>query len=108
MIVSDKELYIPHIFSNTKAKKHWLNSACSRAVNDREMAYKRYRRYPSAVTHTLYIFTRNHAKSILVLTKNTFIDRKCQNPSNSDSSRDFWHLANNISNIFTSSFLTLL
>ena len=38
------------------------------------------------------------------LLTNSFINRKCQNISNSNSSRDFWHLANNISNNFTSSF----
>ena len=36
VIIPGMELYIPHTFSNTKAKKPWLNSACSHAVNDRE------------------------------------------------------------------------
>ena len=30
--ISDTELYIPHPFSNTKAKNLLLNSACYRAV----------------------------------------------------------------------------
>ncbi|MPC70895.1 hypothetical protein E2C01_065158 [Portunus trituberculatus] len=34
-----------------------------------------------------------------------FINRKCQNLSNSNSPKDFWHLAKNISNNFTSSTL---
>ena len=71
-------------------------------------AHKWYCRHPSAETHALYISARNHAKSILQLTINSFINRKCQNLSNSDSSRDFWHLTNNISNNFTSSFPPLL
>ena len=95
------ELYISHSFSNTKTKKPWFNSACSRAVNDREAAHKRYRSHSSAETHALYISASNHAKSILQLTKNSFINRKCQSLSNSNSSRDFWHLAINISNNFT-------
>ena len=52
-----------------------------------------------------YIFLPNrHAKSILQPTKNFFINRKCQRLSNSNSSRDFWNLANNITKNFTSSF----
>ena len=38
------------------------------------------------------MFARNHAKSILQLTKNIFINRK-NSLSNSNSSCDFWHLA---------------
>ena len=68
VIISDMELYIPHTFSNTKAKKAWFNSTCSRAVKDRETAHKWYRSHPSAETHDLYISARNHAKSILQLT----------------------------------------
>ena len=97
------EAFIPHTFSNPKARKPWFNSACSRAVNGREAAYKRYRSNPSTETHTLYISARNHAKSVLQLAKNSFINRKCQNLTNSNSPRDFWHLAKNISNNFTSS-----
>ena len=55
VIISGMDLYIPHNFSNTKAKKFCFNSACSRAVNDREAVHKRYRNHPSAETH-LYIF----------------------------------------------------
>ena len=101
------DLYIFHAFSNTKAKNAWFNSACSRAVKDRETAHKRYRSHSSAATH-VRISARNHAKFILPLTKNFFINRKCQHFSNSNSFRDFWHLANNISNKFTSSFFPLL
>ena len=35
VIISSMELYIPHTFSNTKAKKPWFNSPCSRAINDK-------------------------------------------------------------------------
>ena len=103
VIVSGMEAYIPHTFSNPKARQPWFNSACSHAVRDREVAHKRYRKHPSPETHALYISARNHAKSLLQLTKNSFIHRKCQNLSESNSSRDFWHLANNISNNFSSS-----
>ena len=58
---------------------------------------------PSPESHALYISARNHAKSVLQLAKNSFINRKCQNLSRSNSPRDFWHLANSISNNFTSS-----
>ena len=103
VIVSGMEAYIPHTFSNPKARKPWFNSACSRAVNGREAAHKRFRSNPSPETHALYISARNHAKSVLQLAKNSFINRKCQNLSNSNSPRDFWHLAKNISSNFTSS-----
>ena len=76
VIISGMELYIPHTFSNTKAKKPWFNSASSRAVKDWETAHRRYRSHPSAETHALYISARNHAKSILQLTKNTFINKE--------------------------------
>ena len=70
-----------------------------------EGAHKRYCSHPSAGTHALYISACNNAKSILQLTKNSFINRKCLFfSSNSNSSRGFWHLANNISNNFTFSF----
>ena len=108
IIISGMELYIPHTFFNTKAKKPWFNSACSRAVKDREAAHIRYRSHPSAETYALYTFARYHIKSILQLTKNSFINRKCQNLSNSNSSRGFFHLANNISNNFTSSSFSSL
>ena len=100
------DLYILHTFSNSKAKQPWFNSACSRAINDREAAHKRYRSHPSAESHSLYISVRNHAKFILKITKNSFINRKCQ--SLSYSSPDFWHLAINISNSFTSSSVPAL
>ena len=108
MIISGIKKYIPHTFSNTKNKKPWLNAACSQAVNDREATHKRYCNHPSAVTDALYIYVRNHAKSILQLSNNSFINRKCQSLSNSNSSRDFWHLANNISHNFTSASIPLL
>ncbi|MPC42657.1 hypothetical protein E2C01_036284 [Portunus trituberculatus] len=46
---------------------------------------------------------KNHAKSVLQLAEHSFINRKCQNLSNSNSPHDFWHLAKNNSNNFTSS-----
>ena len=36
--------------------------------------------------------------------KHSFINRKCQNLSNSNSPRDFWYLAKNINNFTSSSF----
>ncbi|MPC24675.1 hypothetical protein E2C01_017762 [Portunus trituberculatus] len=51
----------------------------------------------------VYISAQNHAKSVLQLAKHSFINRKCQNLSNSNSPCDFWHLAKNISNNFISS-----
>ena len=57
--VSSMKSYIPHVLSNTKAKKPWFNSACSRAVKDREAAHKRYRSHLSAETHALYIYVKS-------------------------------------------------
>ena len=101
VIVSGMEAYIPHSFSNPKSSKPWFNAACSRAVRDREEAHKRRHNHPSPQTHELYISARNQAKSVLQLAKNSSIHRKCQNLSQSNSPRDFWHLANNISNNFS-------
>ena len=103
VIVSAMEVFIPHTFSTPNAKKPWFNHACSRAVKDRETAFKRYQSLPTPNNHALYISARNRAKSILRLTKNSFIHRKCNNLANSNSPKDFWHLAKNISNNFTSS-----
>ena len=75
------QLYFHHTFSNTKSKKPWFNSACSRASKDREADHKRYPSYPSAKTHALYISNRNQAKSILQLTKNSSINSRCLNLS---------------------------
>ncbi len=44
-------------------------TACSRAINDREVAHKRYLNFPSPESHALYISARNHAKSVLQLAK---------------------------------------
>ena len=77
VIVSGIESYIPHTFSNTKAKKPWFNSACSCAINDREAAHNRYCSHPPAETHALYISSHNYTKPILQLNKNSFINRKC-------------------------------
>ena len=103
VIISGMEAFIPHSFSNPKARKPWFNSACSHAIHDREKAYKRYRSHPTPENHTLYKSAQNHAKSVLQLAKNSFLHRKCQNLSQSNSPRDFWHLAKNISNNFSSS-----
>ena len=103
VIISGMEAYVPHTFSIPNARKPWFNLACSRAVHDREAAHKRYRGHPTPESHALYISARNHAKSVLQLTKNSFINRKCNNLLSSNSPRDFWHLAKNISNNFSSS-----
>ena len=76
VIISGMELNIPHTFSNSKAKKPWFKSACSRAVKDREATHKRHRSHSSAENYALYISVNNHAKSIVKLTKNSFINRK--------------------------------
>ena len=102
------ELYIPHTFSNTKAKNPWVNSDCSCAVINRETAHHRYHSQPSAETHVLYISARDYAKYILQRTKNFFINRQCQNLSISNCSRDFWHRPIMSNNFTSSSFPTLL
>ena len=63
VIVSGMEAYIPHSFSQPKPSKPWFNTACSRAIHDREVAHKRYLSLPSPESHALYISARNHAKS---------------------------------------------
>ncbi|MPC51801.1 hypothetical protein E2C01_045655 [Portunus trituberculatus] len=68
-----------------------------------EVAHKKYLSLPSPESHALYISARNHAESVLQFAKHSLINGKCQNLSNSNCPRDFWHLAKNISNNFTSS-----
>ena len=97
------EAYIPHSFSRPKPSKPWFNTACFRAIHDREVAHKRYLSLPSPESYALYISARTHTKYVLQLAKNSFIPRKCQNPSRYNSPRDIWHLAKNIFNDFTSS-----
>ena len=104
VIIFGMESYIHYICSNTKAERLWYSSSYSHDVKDRETAHKRYRSYPSAETHAFYISARNLAKSILQLTKNSFIYRKCQYLSNSTSCHYFRHKASNISNNFTFSY----
>ena len=69
IIVSFMEAYIPHTFSSLKAYKPLFNLACSRAIHDREVAHKWYLSLPSPDTYALYIFARNHAKSLIQLAK---------------------------------------
>ena len=64
VIESGMEAYIPHSFSRPKSSKPWFNTACSRAIHDREVAHKRYLSLPSPESHALYISARNHAKSV--------------------------------------------
>ncbi len=108
VIVSGMEAYIPHTFSVLHTKKTLFNHTCSRAVQDREAAHKRYQSLRTPANHDPYISAWNCAKSILQLTKDNFIIRKCQNLAFSNSSCDFWHHAKNISSNFTSSLPLLL
>ena len=103
VIFSGMEAYIPFSFSQSNAKKSWFTHACSTAVNNKEEAYKRYRRLQTDESRQLYVSARNQSKSILRLAKNSFINSKCNALSGSYSSQAFWHLAKNISNNFSSS-----
>ncbi|MPC47945.1 hypothetical protein E2C01_041706 [Portunus trituberculatus] len=49
----------------------------------------------------------SHPKSVLQFAKHSLINGKCQNLSKFNSHQNFWHLAKNISNNFTLSFLPL-
>ena len=91
MIVSGMESYIPHTVFNTKLKSPGLTLLVLVLSSS----------HPSAETHAIYTSTRNHANYMLQLTKKSFINRKCKNLSNSNSSRDSWHLAQNTFNNFT-------
>ncbi len=83
--------------------------ACSHAVKDREAACKGYKSFQTPENHALYISARNRIKSILRLTKSSNINKKYANLSNSNFSKDLWHLTKNISNSVTfSSFPPLL
>ncbi len=59
VIVSGTDAYIPHTFSLPQAKKSWFNHACSRAIIDREAAYKRYMNLQTPENHDSYISARN-------------------------------------------------
>ena len=69
VIVSGMEVYIPHSFSRHKPSKPWFNTACSRAIHDREVAHNRYLSIPSPESHVLYISARNHASLFFNLPK---------------------------------------
>ncbi|MPC49863.1 hypothetical protein E2C01_043678 [Portunus trituberculatus] len=88
VIMSDMEAYILHSFSQPKRSKSWFNTDCFRAKHEQEFVYKKYLSLPSPESHELYISAWNHAKYILRLTKNSFINKKCQNLSKSNSPRD--------------------
>ncbi|KAL7637912.1 UNVERIFIED_CONTAM: hypothetical protein RMT77_011525 [Armadillidium vulgare] len=85
------EAYIPFPFPSTKTSKPWFNSACSRAIRRRNVAFRDYHRLQTPETHATYISSRNRAKSILRNTTNSFLRRKCNNLPGSFSSRSFWH-----------------
>jgi hypothetical protein len=103
VITSGMEAYIPFTFPHSNSKKSWFNQACSTAVHNREEAFKRYRRLQTPESHTLYISARNRAKSVLRLSKKSFIRAKCNDLSGSSTSRSFWHLAKTLTTNFTSS-----
>ena len=68
VIMSVMEAYIPHSFSRPKPLKPWFNTACFRAVHDRERwPTKRFLSLPSPESHALYISAQNHAKSVFYL-----------------------------------------
>ena len=48
-----------------------------------------------------FIFMPEIMSNLYQLAKNSFINRNCQNRISSSSTRDFWHLAKNISSNFT-------
>ena len=74
---------------------------CFHAVHRRDEAYRAYRSCPNTVNHSAFISARNRTKSILRLSKTSYIRRKCDNLSNSYSSRSFWHLAKSLQRNFT-------
>ncbi len=55
VIVSAIEVIIPHTLSTPNAKITWFNHACSRAIKDREVAFRRYQSLPAPDNHALYI-----------------------------------------------------
>ncbi|KAK3884497.1 hypothetical protein Pcinc_011235 [Petrolisthes cinctipes] len=103
VILSGMEAYIPYSFPLTNSRNSWFNHACSTAVHNKEEAFRRYRRLQTDESRALYISARNRAKSVLRLAKKSFIRAKCNDLSNSSTSRSFWHLAKNLSSNFTSS-----
>ena len=85
LIISGKKLYIPHTLILKLKSPGFLGLTLlgQRAVNNRETAHKRYFSHLSSETHALYIYVRNHAKSILQITKKSFTNNKSKNLSNS-------------------------
>ncbi|MPC67112.1 hypothetical protein E2C01_061278 [Portunus trituberculatus] len=93
--VSGMEVYILILFLNLNL----LNLGLTQPVLVLYMI-ERYLSLPSPQFHALYISAQNHARSVLLLAKHSFINRKFQNISNSKSPCDIWHLAKNIFNNF--------
>ncbi len=75
VIVSGMEAFISHSFSTPYAKKPWFNHAYSLAINDREAAQKRYLSLCTPANHDLYVSAWNYTKSVLQLTKNSYINK---------------------------------
>ncbi|MPC22019.1 hypothetical protein E2C01_015024 [Portunus trituberculatus] len=50
------EACIRHSFSQPKPSKPWFNTACSRAIHDREVAHKRYLSLSSPESHAFFYF----------------------------------------------------
>ncbi len=99
--VSGMEVNIPHTFFIPHAKKPWFNHACSRAVKTREVVHKMYLSLPSLTNYNFHISERNRAKPTFRLSKNSFIDGKCQNNNNNS-------ILPKTSGIYPRTFLTIL
>lgn len=81
VIVSGMEAYISHIIT-----LNHINVGLTQL--DREVAHKMYRSILSPEIHNLNISVLNHTTPVLDL-QNSVINKKCQNLSRSNSSRNF-------------------
>jgi len=104
------ELFIPHkIVASKPANPRWFNADCKTAVDDKNKAYKQYKRSRTTSSREKYVSARNSCNEVIKSSKQAFIksiaDKVCAAPS---YDKRFWSLANKISSNFcTSSFPTL-
>ena len=71
-------------------------------MDDGEVKQKKYLSLTLPESRVLYLSAPNHGNYILQLVRQSIIDQK--NVQNSSSPQDFWHLSQNTSNNFISSY----
>ena len=97
------DAYIPSSLKSFSPTNPWFDRACSRAIQEREGAYRTWKSSPSPETHANFISARNRCKAVIRRAKHSFIKRKCDRLTSSPSDKPFWSLTKCILNNFCNS-----